>query len=82
MTKLSGPRKERTTVISEQEFQEMLDKTYEVKENYPEYYALRDRCILCIFRLTGKRVTEVSTLKQNSLEIKGSNLSIAFSVVK
>lgn len=82
MTKLSGPRKERTTVISEQEFQEMLDKTCQVQDNYPEYYALRDRCILCIFRLTGKRVTEVSTLKQNSLEIKGPNLSITFSVVK
>lgn len=82
MTKLSGPRKERTTIIDDEEFQDMLDKTYEVQENYPEYYAMRDRSILCIFRLTGKRVKEVATLKQEDLKIKAANLSMTFSVVK
>jgi len=82
MTRVTGPRKERTTVISDEEFQDMLEKTYERKESYPEYYSMRDRCILCIFRLTGKRVKEVATLKQNDLTIKDSNLSITFTVAK
>ena len=82
MTKLTGSRKERTTVIGDQEFQDMLDKTHEQMENYPSYYGLRDRSILCIFRLTGKRVKEVATLKQADLTVKGPNLSITFTVVK
>lgn len=82
MTNVTGPRKERTSVISAEEFNDMIQQTYEVEDGYPEYYAIRDRCILCIFRLTGKRVKELSLLKQTDLTIKGPNLSIIFSVVK
>lgn len=82
MTNVTGTRKERTSVISMEEFNGMIQQTYEVKEGYPEYYAMRDRCILCIFRLTGKRVKELSILKQSDLAIKGVNLSITFTVAK
>lgn len=82
MTNVTGPRKERTSVISTEEFNDMIQQTYEVRDNYPKYYGLRDRSILCIFRLTGKRVKELSLLKQTDLTIKEPNLSIIFSVVK
>jgi len=82
MTHVTGPRKERTSVINTEEFNDMIQQTYEVKDNYPEYYGMRDRSILCIFRLTGKRVKELSLLKQADLVIKGKNLSITFTVAK
>jgi Site-specific recombinase XerD len=82
MTRLSGPRKERTSVIGTEEFNDMIQQTYENEDGRPEYYAIRDRAVLCIFRLTGKRVKEVATLKQSDLDIKAPNLSITFSVVK
>lgn len=82
MTRVTGDRKERTTVISKAEFKDMINQTYEPKENYPEYYSMRDRAILCVFRLTGKRVSEVATLKQKDLAIKGNYLSITFTISK
>ena len=81
MTKVSGIRKERTTVISEQEFQKTLEQTLN-DESQLEYYRLRDASIQCIFKLTGKRVSEVSRLKQEDLKIVGENLSITFTVSK
>lgn len=82
MTHVTGTRKERTTVITDEEFREMLDKTREPIANYPQYYMMRDRAILCIFRLTGKRVSEVARLKQEDLAIKEGMLSITFTVSK
>lgn len=81
MTRVSGSRKERTTVISESEFQKTLTKARN-DVGVPEYYRIRDAAILCVFKLTGKRVREVSTLKQNDLDVKGENLSMTFSVMK
>jgi integrase len=81
MTKVSGVRKERTSVISDQEFMETLDKTVN-DESQLEYYRLRDAAIQCIFKLTGKRVSEVSKLRQSDACIKEQNLSITFTVSK
>jgi len=78
MTRLSGIRKDRTTTITDEEFNTMLTKA---AERNPEYYALRDSSILCIFRLTGKRVRELSMLKRKDVHVNG-NLSITFSLVK
>lgn len=81
MTKVTGVRKERTSVISDSEFMDTLLKAKN-DETVPEYYRLRDSAILCIFRLTGKRVGEVCKLKQTDLAVKDGNLSITFTVEK
>jgi len=81
MTKVTGVRKERTTVIGDAEFQETLEKTKN-DTSLPEYYRIRDAAVLCIFMLTGKRVREVAQLKQNDLALNDSSLNITFNVVK
>ena len=84
MTNVTGSRRNRKTVISPEEFNQMLKKTFEEQKrpNYPFYYGFRDRCILCIFRLTGKRVSEVARLEVSDVEIDDENLTITFTVSK
>jgi integrase len=81
MTKVSGIRKERTNVITDSEFQETLAKARN-DTSLPEYYRIRDAAVLCIFRLTGKRVREVAQLKQNDIDVREKSLNITFNVVK
>lgn len=66
-------------MISNREFQDMLARAGELPR---EYFRLRATALLCIFRRTGKRRSEVGSLELNDLEIKGENLSITFTVVK
>lgn len=84
MTNVSEERAQRKQVITDREFSRMIQKTREEQNrpNYPFYYGFRDRAILCIFRLTGKRVSEVSRLEVGDLEIEDESLSITFTVSK
>ena len=82
MVRLTGERLLRETVISEEEFRDMISKTYEHPPTYPQYYGLRDRALLSILRLTGKRVSELSRLKVGDLKVEGDYLSITFTIRK
>ena len=79
MTFVRGMRKERKTVVSEEEFREMLDKAEELK---PEFFKLRAKALLCILRLTGKRRGEVAQLQLNDFKVEEGFLNIMFKLEK
>jgi len=72
-------RKERKTVVSEEEFKEMLAKADRLK---PEFFALRAKALLCILRLTGKRRGEVAQLQLDDFKVEGGFLNITFRLEK
>jgi len=76
-----NPSLQRKDVISPKEFEGMLERADSIKY-VQEYYRLRDKAIVCIFKLTGKRRGEVASLEVDDLEVKGSNLSITFTLEK
>ena len=79
MTFVRGMRKERKTVVSEEEFREMLAKAEELK---PEFFRLRAKALLCILRLTGKRRGEVAQLQLNDFKVEEGFLNIMFRLEK
>jgi integrase len=72
-------RKERKTVVSEEEFREMLAKAEELK---PEFFRRRAKALLCILRLTGKRRAEVAQLELDDFKVEEGFLSIRFRLLK
>jgi site-specific recombinase XerD len=52
-------------VISDSEFQEMLDKANQIKDTFMR---LRSTALLCLFRLTGKRREEIAPLELDSFK--------------
>jgi len=79
MTKVTGTRKERANVISASEFEATLDKA---RQESNQYNRLRATAILCLFYLTGKRVKEISQLKQSDLAIRENYLCVTFTLAK
>jgi integrase len=79
VTFIRGLRKERKTVISEDEFREMLAKAEELK---PEFFKLRAKALLCILRLTGKRRGEVAQLQLGDFKVESGFLNITFRLEK
>lgn len=77
--RLHPKRYARKTMISTEEFKQMLD---EAKKRPHPYYVLRDSAIVCIFKRTGKRRQEVAWLEVEDVLIKERYLSITFTVVK
>jgi len=66
-------------VISEKEFQSMLEKADEHKESY---YRIRDKALICLLKSWGKRRGEVGRLEADDLQIIGPELSITFTLEK
>ena len=82
MTFVRGRKAERKTVIEEDEFKAMLRRAGEDQPH--EYYALRDRALLCILWKTGKRRGEVARLEVADLEVDRERglLHITFTLEK
>ena len=81
MTRVRGSkaRIERKTVISDTEFQQILEKAAEIKD---KFFRLRAKALLCILRLSGKRRGEVAVLGRDDFKVKGGLLHITFTVLK
>jgi len=80
LTNVQGAKKHRHDVITEPEFQAALSNA-ELVDSHP-YYRLRDKAILCILWLTGKRAGEVAALELDDVEQERGLLRITFSVLK
>jgi len=76
-----NPSLQRKDVISAKEFEGTLERADSI-EYVQEYYRLRDKAIVCIFKLTGKRRGEVASLEVDDLEVKNGTLSITFTLEK
>ncbi len=72
----------RDTVISKEEFQSSLARI-EDREYPNQFYKLRDKAVLSIFKKTGKRRGEVSRLRLSDISMKDPTLlQITFSLLK
>ena len=69
----------RRNVITDVEFQEMLNHAQEIKD---EFFRLRALACLCIFRLTGKRREEVARLEMNDVKVENKLLNLTFTLEK
>ncbi|MEM3577407.1 MAG: tyrosine-type recombinase/integrase [Candidatus Bathyarchaeia archaeon] len=81
MTHVRGllDRTQRKTVISEEEFSELLAKA----EAIPNvFFKLRAKALLCILRLTGKRRSELARLELSDFEVEEGMLHIRFTLLK
>jgi integrase len=72
-------RKSRKTVISDEEFQGMMDRTRELE---PMFYRLRTRALLALFYLTGKRRSELVRLEVDDFKEKDEMLQVTFTLSK
>jgi len=72
-------RVERKEVISDEEFVVMMQKAETIPE---EFYRLRTKALLCIFRLTGKRRSEVARLEVSDFKIEEGFLHVTFTLSK
>jgi len=81
MTRVRGSqaRTKRNTVISEEEFQQLLDKADKIKD---EFFRLRGKALLCLLRLTGKRRNEIAKLELTDFQIEGNFLNVRFVLEK
>jgi integrase len=72
-------REERTTVVTDSEFAEVMRKATEIRDIF---LRLRARAILCLFRLTGKRRGELAMLPLENFRIQGNYLTVTFILEK
>lgn len=79
LTKDEKFRLERTTVITPTEFQDMLDQANQIKDKFSR---LRSLALLCLFRLTGKRRTEMAMLEIEGFKVENGFLHITFTLLK
>lgn len=75
----SDSRENRQTVITENEFQEALDRAAKIKN---EFLRLRASAVLSLLRLTGKRRGEIAILPLNNFKVEGNFLNITFILEK
>ena len=75
---MTNVKVDRKGILSAQEIDDMLEKTNALK---PEYFRLRAKAIVGLFK-TGKRRAEVAGLEQTDLRVEGGFLYITFTVVK
>lgn len=75
----SKDRTERTTVISDSEFNEALENAENLGS---EYFRLRAKAVLSMLRLTGKRRGEIAQLPLDNLVQKGDFLNVTFILEK
>ncbi len=80
MTNVLGAKKLRKQVITRDEFDQALEHAQN-HDTHP-YYRLRDKAILCILWLTGKRAQEVAQLELDDIKIAEGLLQITFTVCK
>ena len=69
----------RKTVISAEEFSEMLEYADLIED---EYFRLRALAVLCLFRLTGKRREEIAKVRFDFVKIDQGFLSVTFELEK
>jgi integrase len=81
MTNVRGSkqRTQRETVISESEFQTMLEHAAKIEN---EFMRLRASALLCLLRLVGKRREEVAKLRLDSFKVENDMLNITFFLEK
>ena len=81
MTRVRGSkaRIERKTVISDTEFQQILEKADRIEDRF---FRLRAKALLCVLRLSGKRRGEIALLECEDFKVKGDLLHITFTVLK
>jgi len=72
-------RLERKTVVGDKEFQQLLDRTVQMKD---EFLRLRALAVLCVLRLTGKKRSEIAMLECDSFKIEKGLLDITFTLLK
>jgi integrase len=72
-------RTQRETVITDVEFQAMLNRASQIKN---EFMKLRACALLCLLRLVGKRREEIARLKLDSFKVENSMLNITFILEK
>lgn len=72
-------RVKRKTVISNEEFEELLEKADALK---PDFYRLRAKALLCLLRLTGKRRSEIAGLELDDFKVEEGKLVIHFQLLK
>ena len=75
----SKQRTQRTTVISEAEFNEALQNADKFKN---EYFRLRAKAVLSLFRLTGKRCGEIAHVPLANFRVEGDFLNVTFILEK
>ena len=77
MTNVRGDkaRTERQTVITDSELQEALTKT-EIQKT--QYFKLRAKAVLSLFRLTGKRRGEIAMIPIENFKTEGEFLNVTF----
>lgn len=69
----------RKTVITDEEFQELLNKADHIEE---EFFRLRAKALLCVLRLTGKRQNEIASLEVSDFKVEEGFLNITFTLLK
>lgn len=79
MTDVSPHRKSRKTVISEVEFQGMMNRARELES---VFYRLRTRALLALFYLTGKRRSELVRLEVDDFKEEDGMLQVTFTLSK
>ena len=72
-------RVERKTVITDSEFQQMLKRASEIKD---EFFRLRALALLSILRLTGKRREEIAMLELDGVKVEAGYLNLTFTLLK
>jgi len=75
----SRARTEKKTVISDEEFEEMLLKADGILDSF---FRLRAKALLCVLRLNGKRREEIALLERSDFKIEESFLNITFTLLK
>ena len=78
-TQAEKDRFNRKTVISDEEFQEMLNRAEEITD---KFFRLRALALLCVLRLTGKRREEIARLEMNDVKIENNLLNLTFTLEK
>jgi len=81
MTRVRGDpfRVHRKTIITDEEFKEMLRKADRISN---KFYRLRAKALLCILRLTGKRREEIANLELGDVYTEGDFLYLRFRLEK
>jgi site-specific recombinase XerD len=72
-------RMERQKVITEEEFEEALNKAEQIPN---EFLRLRAKAVLCLLRLTGKRRGEIAVLPLENFKVEKGFLNITFILEK
>jgi len=81
MTNVRGSklRTQRKTVIGDEEFQQLLNRAEQIKD---EFLRLRSLAALCVLRLSGKRRSEIAMLERESFKVEKHMLHITFTLLK